>query len=211
MALLESEVMRIRNELGYNVMGISAEPYIGITPTFNGVIQQYITSGAKTTSSTPTTASTSPTAQTYALASGSGFTAGDTIIIDVDARQERATAVSVSGNNVTAYTSLAHGPNTYPVVVEGGESMIRDILRVLIDLGTGGVGGARGSMVRVASRLGIKKVDEIEFFGGGAAMSQGKDPLTQLMSLREYWRDELANALGVERLNRRGGHGVSSY
>jgi hypothetical protein len=66
-------------------------------------------------------------------------------------------------------------------------------------------------MAAVTIRLGIRRVGEMEFFGGAGAMSQGKDPMSQLIALREYWRDELVNAVGVERLNRRGGGGVSSY
>lgn len=211
MALLESEIARIRAELGYNVMGVQAEPYMSVTAIFNTVIQQYITSGAKTTSSTPVSAASVPTAQTLSVAAADGMNVGELIVVDVGLRQEKTYIQSIVALQVTCLLSKAHS-GTYPVTVEGGESIIREILAVLQDLGAGGLNGAKGAMAKMASRMGVKKVDEIEFHGGAGAMSSGKDALSQMVALREYWRDELAMTLGVERLNRRGGGGgVSSY
>lgn len=212
MALLDSELARIRSELGYNVMGVQAEPYIGVTAIFNTVIQQYITSGAKTTSATPVSAASAPTPQTLTLASAVGFSAGDVMVVDVDSRQEKATIQAVSGSTVTALLSLAHA-GTYPVTVEGGESIVREVLGHLTTLGALGMGGVAGAMAKVQKRAGIKKADEVEFFGGGSGgMVTGKDPVSLMIQLREYWRDELANTLGVARLNARsGGVGLSAY
>ena len=65
-------------------------------------------------------------------------------------------------------------------------------------------------MASLRSRVGLKKVDGVEFFGGGNPLaSQGVDPLTQVNQLREFWRDELAQALGLERLNSKGSSGGS--
>lgn len=212
MALLESELMRIRVELGYNAMAYSAEPYIGVVAIFDSVIQQYVRAGAKTTSTTPVTASSEPTGQSLVLADPTGFHAGDVVVVDVDTRQERATIQNLSGSSATLLLALPH-TGTYPVTVEGGESIVRSILQELVRLGPGGMNGRPGAITKAAARAGIKKVDEIEFFGGGATIgSQGKDSMTTLMELREYWRDELAAVLGVVRLNARGGGGsVSLY
>lgn len=203
MALLTSEVIRVRAELGYNVMGLQAIPYIGISAIFDEVIQQYITAGASTTSSTPVTAADEPTPQTLALGSGAGFSAGCRVVVDVDDRQEVVTVQNMPGaNSLTALMQKAH-TGTYPVTVEGGESIVREHLQHLRLLN-----GPGSVLTRLADYMGIKKVDEIEFFGGGSGgLVDGKDPLTQVRSLIEYHRDELASALGVERLNRRGGGG----
>lgn len=208
MALTDAEVQRIRYELGYPNMTTAAEPYIGIAAVFEQVIQPYLLSGASTTSSSPVTAATTPTPTAVILSSATGFAAGNVVIIDVDARQERATIQAISGSTITVQLSLAHS-GTYPVTVEGGESIVRDILRELRLLASG-MNGSAGVMTTMQSRLGLKKVDDVEFFGGGNTLaSQGIDPLTQVLSLREYWRDELARALGIVRLNARGSGGGS--
>lgn len=200
MALTDAEVQRIRYELGYPNLDTAAEPYIGIAAVFDQVIQPYMLGGASTTSATPVTAATTPTPTSIVLSSATGFAAGDVVVVDVDARQERATIQSLSGATATVQLSLAH-TGTYPVVVEGGESIIRDILKELRLL-TSGMNGSAGVMTTMQSRLGLKKVDDVEFFGGGNTLaSQGVDPLTQIIHLREYWRDELARAVGIVRLN----------
>lgn len=204
MALLDSEVRRIRAELGYNVLGIAALPYIGITAIFESVIQQYITAGATTMSSSPVTAALDPTPQSLALVDATGFHIGDRVIVDVDSRQESATIQNISGVTLTALFSLSH-TGTYPVTVEGGESIVREKLRELRDLQLGGTAGNAGAMSKLKNRLGLKKVDDVEFYGGNGLMSQGESPQKQLTQMVETMRDELANVLGVARLNRRGG------
>lgn len=208
MALTNAEIQRIRYELGYPNLDTAAEPYIEIAAIFSAVIQPYLLGGAATTSSTPVTAATSPTPQTLTLANATGFAAGDVVVVDVDARQERATISNLSGTAMTAQLSLAHS-GSYSVVVEGAESIIRDILRELRLL-TGGMNGSAGTLSAIKARLGLKKVDDVEFFGGGGTLaSQGRDPLSTLLELREYWRDELANALGIVRLNAKSSSGGS--
>ena len=60
MALLTSEITRIKYELGFNVLSLGAEPYIGITQLFENVIQPYTLSGASTTSATAIVAADDP-------------------------------------------------------------------------------------------------------------------------------------------------------
>lgn len=213
MALLDSEIAAVKYELGFNVMSVGAEPYIGVAAVFEQVIQPYTTSGASTTSSTSVLASSSPAVVTLTLASATGFSAGDAVIVDVDSLQERATIRSKSGSTITLLLSLAHS-GTYPVTVEGGESLIRGILQKLkqlhgVSVGASGSGGALGV---AAASAGIKKVDEIEFFGGGGGLGSGVPQLEQLKKLINYWRDELAAILGIERLNGSGsGSTISIY
>lgn len=209
MPLLPSEVSRIKAELGYNLLSVNADPYIGHSALFEAVIQPFMTGGAVTTSSTSLVATGTPTAQAITLASVEGISAGDVVIIDVDASQERATIQSLIDTVATVQVSLAHA-GQYPVVVEGGESIVRDILRELRLL-MSGMNGTASTLSSLRSRVGLKKVDDVEFFGGGQTLaSQGIDPLTQVSQLREFWRDELASALGIERLNSKQASGGSS-
>lgn len=199
MALLDSEVRRIRYELGYNVLDVGAEPYIGVTALFEQVIKPHVTAGAATTSSTAVSAATTPTPVAITLASATGFVAGGRVVVDVDARQEYATIQSLVGAVATMQLAKAHS-GTYPVTVEGGESIVREILRECIRLGGGG-----GLISSAASKAGLKKVDEIEFFGDSSNVTITAQQRRELAR----WRDDLASALGVENLRASSGGGGS--
>lgn len=195
MALLASEVQRLRYELGFNVLSVGAEPYIGVSQLFEQVIAPYLTSGAVTTSNTPVTAASAPTPVTLTLASITGVASGAVVIVDVDSLQERATIRNLSGSTIDVLLQKAHS-GTYPVTVEGGESIIRAILTKLQVIA--GLGDQDSALDEVLAVAGVKKVDEIEFFGGG---SSAESPMQAVFRLREYWRDELASAIGIDRLN----------
>lgn len=198
MALTNSEVARIKSELGFNALLVAAEPYIGVTRLFEQVIAVYLESGASTTSSTAITASSSPTLNTYTLASTTGFTAGDRVIIDVDGRQEATILSAVGASTISCLTSLAHS-GTYTVTVEGGESIVREWLNKLRDLTAPG-----GPFDQAAAKAGIKRVDEIEFKDGSGGTSS---TLSELRALQAYYRDELASVLGVVNMRNFKGHG----
>lgn len=187
MALTDGELIRIRAELGYNLLGIGAVPYIGVTQLFEQVIQPYLTGGASTTSATAVTAATTATPATLVLASGTGFVSGARIVVDVDDREEIVTAQNVSGTSLTALFKLAHS-GTYPVIVEGGESIVRGILRQ--------IRGVQSQIGKATSTAGIQQVDVIHFFGASQATTQA----AQLKGLLNYWRDQLAAELGVRNL-----------
>jgi hypothetical protein len=183
---LDSELVRLRFELGYSTLAAGADPYIGIHAVFDTVIATYTRAGASTTSSTSVTAATTATPVTLSLASATGVSEGATVIVDVDARQERATVQALSGTDITVLLKLAHG-GTYPVTVEGGESIIRDLLGKLRTIGdTIAASGMQSA--------GVKVVDEIEFFGDRDSRR------AQLIELQAYYRQELADALGVVNL-----------
>ncbi len=182
MALTDSEVWRIRYELGYHIITVDAEPYISYVSLFEQVIQPYVTGGASTTSTTAVTAASPAAPASLTLVSATGFATGNRVSVDVDSRQETATLQDLSGTTATMLLSKAHS-GTYPVTVEGGESIIREILSRIADVKS-----------RMATTFGygaLKKVDEIEFYNsGGSYFGALGDQLT-------YWRDELASALGV--------------
>lgn len=186
MALLDAELRRVKYELGYNLVGVGAEPWIGYSALFENLIQPYLSAGASTTSTTSVSAvdeGEDPALATVTLASGTGFAAGARVVVDVDAFQEVATVRSISGAVATMFLSLAHS-GTYPVTVEGGETIVREILARIREVA--------GQLDEAAGAAGVKKVDEIEFFGSAGARRR-----EELQGLREYWREELASALGV--------------
>lgn len=197
MALLDSEIARCRYELGYNVLAVGAEPYIGVSQIFELVVKTNMLAGAITTSTTTVAANTAANPTTLTLVSVAGFSVGDRVIVDVDDRQESATVQAIAGSTITMLTTKAHS-GTYTVTVERGESIVREILarlRLIADrLGVG-----------VLLQAGIAKVDEIEFFAGG----QGVRHETE--KIQSYWRKELSSALGVQNLRTSVGSGIAVY
>lgn len=182
MALLDSEVARIKAELGFALIGI-ANPYIGTTALFEQIIQPYLQAGASTTSATAVTAASVPTPVTLTLASGTGFASGARVVIDVDDRQETVTARLVSGTSLTVDLKLAHS-GTYPVTVEGGESIVRESLTRIRAI--------RTKMLQAFGLGALKKVDEIEWYQSGTLGYYGQLG-SDLMSERDF----LASVLGI--------------
>jgi len=179
-------------------------PHTGTYPVTDQI------SSTTTTCSTIVPAIIQPPAQVIlTLASATGFHVNDTVIIDDDIRQESARVTAVSGNTITVYLAKGHA-GTYQVTVEGGESIVRSILQILQTLQPlgGNVRQLGGYLGQAADGAGIKKVDEIEFFGANAFAGTGPslagNTLQQTFALIEYWRDELFAALGIYRLNERG-------
>lgn len=184
MALTTAEIIRIKAELGFNVLSVGSEPYIGHAAVFEQVIQPYMTAGARTTSSTVVAASDEPAQVTLLLTDPTGFTFGERIVVDVDSRQEFATAQNLAGASLTLLLSKVH-TGTYPVTVEGGESIVREYLTNIAD--------AKREMASTFGEGSLKKVDEIEFYQAGRGTIFG-DVGDQLA----FWRDQLAAALGLQ-------------
>jgi len=182
-ALTDSEVQRIRAELGFHVLSVSAEPYISYVSLFDQIIQPFTTSGAATTSTTLVTAATTATPATLSLGSATGFAAGVRVVVDVDDRQEVATAQSLSGSALTLLLTKAHS-GTYPVTVEGGETIIREKLTAIRNV--------KADMLATYGSGALKAVDEIQFYDTGGTTQFGV-----LGTQLAHWRDELAANLGI--------------
>jgi hypothetical protein len=204
MALLDSEVRRLRAELGLNVLTLGAEPYISITQILEQVVQNNVTAGAVTSSITAVVAASPPAVVSLTLTSATGFNSGDRVIVDVDSLQEYATVRSVSGSAISILLSLAH-TGTYPVTVEGGESLIRGKLRKIIAL--------EQQIDDLAPSGGVKQADEVQFFSP-REMRSLLGPAFVAWEQREYERRELAALIGIEYprdLARGAGGSVSVY
>lgn len=187
MALSDAEVARIRAELGFHVLTVNAEPYISYVSLFDQIIQPYLSAGTSTTSTTSVTAATTPTPVSVTLVSATGFTAGDRVVIDVDERQEISTIRSISGSVINVSLTKAHGTATYPVTVEGGETLVREALTRIRETKT--------QMAKAYGLGSLKRADDVEFYQAGGSLSSQFGVLGQ--NLR-HWREELAAMLGIE-------------
>lgn len=197
MALSTAEIQRIKFELGFNQLTVNSEPFIGHAALFEIVIQPFMQSGALTTSSSAVVAASPAAVAAVTLASATGFTVGDRLVIDVDDAQEIATLRSIAGSVASLYLTKAHA-GTYPVSVEGGEVIVRQILTQLRQFSE-----PNGLIQKTAKSAGVTKADEISF-SDKVATSRSRE----MRKLQAYWRDELASAIGVE--NTRGSSGGST-
>jgi len=207
MSLLNSEISRVKTELGYNELSLSALPYAidGITQIFSQIVQPYLNAGELNYSATAVAAQSTPTLVTLTLNKApTAMMVGDRIVVDQDSAQEFAHATAVTSNTVTLALQNAHN-GTFPLTVEGGESTARYCLRQCISIAD--------RIGRAASRAGVQKADEVTFFASTATQNGVID---DLIKLQRHWRNELASALGVANLREQrqgGGAGglVESY
>ena len=200
MALSAAELLRIRAELGFNVLSNGAEPFIGITSLFDTVIAQYMTAGAATTCVELVAVAGTTTPASITLASATGFAQGARVWLDVDDRLESTTVQSLAGAVAVVDISKAH-TGTYPVYVDGGEAMVRDILNT--------IKATKAKMGTIFGTGALKKVDEIEWYG-----SATKTQFGMLGDQLMFWREELASLLGAPncwRSKRGAGSSISVY
>lgn len=180
--LTTDEMARVKAEIFDNVLSIGAVPWLDVRAIYD-VIQANVESSsvAPTTSTTAVTAA-GPT--TLTLASVTGLASGSRVVLDVDAAREVVTVRAVSGLTVSVVCTKTHS-GTYPVEVESALTIVRGILADLESI---------DQQERIAiPQAGVKRVDEIEFFGraeGGSAQSA----LTQH---RNALRARLASATGL--------------
>lgn len=187
MTLLDSELARIKAELGFNLLGIGAEPYIGITRFFEQIAIPNLSAGAVTTSSTTVTAvadGASVTPVTLTVDSATGIAMFNRVVIDVDDLTEMATVRAVSGSTITVALRLAH-TGTYPIQVEGGESLVRYYLAKCRTTAE--------QISEYGEGAGIKSIDkeDVVFFGGYGERTAGQT----LGTLLKFWRSELCKLL----------------
>lgn len=206
-----SETVTVQSISGSVATFLLAKPHTGTYPVVNST-----TSTTTSTSTVVPAIVTPPSLVTLTLTDPTGFHANDTIIVDDGARQEATRVLSISGSTITAYLTKGHS-GTYPVTVEGGESILRGVLQILQSLNPmgGNAAGLTGSIGGAIDGAGIKKVDEIEFFGpssfGGSGASFAGTPLQQILAMIEYYRDMLEYITGIPRLNGHCGSGLSVY
>ncbi len=201
MSLTDGELARIRAELGYHLIGVDGEPYIGYTSLFDVIIQPFLDAGTATTSATAVTAASAYTPVTLTLTSATGFASGARVVIDVDSRKETATIQNLSGTSMTVQLKLAHS-GTYPVALaDSGEGIVREIL--------GQITAVRTQRAKSGGRGALKEV-----VGDVGWYDTGKSAFESSTYEIDILRDELAAALGVAnnwRLQARAGQTLSVY
>lgn len=184
MALLQSELERCKAELGYPLISIS-QPYITeATAIFEQAVQPFLSAGATTTSTTTVEGDGTPKSLTLALATG--FSSGARVVVDVDGRQETVTVQALSGTTLTALFTKTHS-GSYPVTVEGGESLVRE---TLAEIWT-----ERANRATALGRGALKAV-----VGDAEWYDTGKTAFASSSEAIDVLRDELAAILGVENL-----------
>jgi hypothetical protein len=188
--LLDSEIQRCKAELGGHLLDPSSTYGDDWSGRFETAVKPYMTAGAVTSSTTSVIPESPPVPAAITLASATGFAQFARVVVDVDARQEVVTTQSLSGASLTALFTKTHS-GTYPVTVEGGESIVREKLAEL--------NAARTQRAKSKGRGAMKAiVGDIEWH-------DTKSSAFQLSSQEiSTLRDELAAILGVENLwNRR--------
>lgn len=160
---------RIKVEVFDNALSLGAVPYIGVHAIYD-IINQYVVSSS-VAPTTSTTAVTTLGATTLTLASATGFAAAQRVQLDTDDARETVTIRALTGSSASVVCQRLHA-GTYPVEVESALTLVRGILSDLITV---------EQRFRAALPiLGLKKVDEAEWFGGkgetaiGPAIEQAK-------------------------------------
>jgi hypothetical protein len=177
----DADIVRIRAELGDNIVAALANPYIGVRTVY-GVIQEYVQTDVVPTSSATTVSTAGPTVLT--LASVSGLSVGSRVVIDADDAREVCSVRAVAGLTISVVCRKTHS-GTYPVEVENPLTIVRGLLA---DLET--ISLRERSLFDSA---GVKKVDEIEFFSA----AEGGTALASINDARSRARIRLAQSCGV--------------
>lgn len=188
MPFTDAQLTRIRHELGQNVLQVGADIYVGVHQILEVVIQNHIAAEITTTSGTSVTAATPGTPVAITLASATGFAAGERIHVDVDGRFEIVTVQSLAGAVATAQFMRPHS-GTYPVSMDGPIPIAKSILNK--------IDAVKQELASVRGEGAVKQVDELRFFQAGQG---GSSLFGELGGQLQFWRKELASALGIPNL-----------
>lgn len=214
MALRNEEITRLKFELGYNVTGVGAEPYITYQAVFDKAVQPYLIDLGSTSSTTVVAVDGGAVTTIYIAANPVSpsstqaltFVSGSSIVVDVGPSQEDATVQYVNGLAITVNLCKAH-TGTYPVLIQGAERIVRDLFLRLDTL--------KDQIANIAPiTAGVERSDEISLYGGGVNNRRGRSKFEDLIHQRTVARRDLAAAVGVPYLTdiRRGaGAGFEVY
>ena len=199
--LTDDELARVKRECLDNVLDYGAVPYINVLSVYQ-IIRDHVVSSsvAPTTSST---AVTSAGAAVLTLASVTDYASGQRVVLDVDDVRETVTIRAVSGSTISVVCRYLHS-GIYPVEVESPLTIVRGLLSDLVTM--------EQAQRRAVQSLGLKRVDEVEWFGANGERTIGAELNERRMKLRM----ELAEACGIgwvirERMARRAGGSVEVY
>lgn len=217
------DIARLKFETGYNVNAVGAELYVlnGYAAVFDAAIAPYLVDQG-TISFTQVGPYAAPQNVQLALLAnpnvtgnavngppsqpntyGNVFQVGSKIVVDVGPAQERDVIIqTLSGLVVTVALQNVHGQNgSYPVLLQGGEYLVRDVLARLDVINT----QLKGYAPAVA---GLEQADEAKFYASRRGKQGQQGVFDDLMAQRDMARRDLCALLGIENLwERRGRHG----
>jgi hypothetical protein len=185
--LSDDELARIRRELLDNVLDVGALPFADFRHVY-GIIRDNVSSSTTAAATTATgTIAANAGSTTITVASATGLAVGTRVQVDVDSQREVCTIKSLASTTVGLVLAKAHA-GTYPVEIESALTLVRGTLSDL---------AAVQDELNVARKTGgIKKVDEVEFFGReGGGMSR----LQELRAEQSRLRLDLARMCGLGR------------
>lgn len=200
MSLRPEEILRLKFQLGVSVTLLGAEPYITYLAIFDQAIQPFIVDPS-TTSTTPVTAGAtqSITLASVPLVAGTtnpAIAVGSSVVIDAGPQSEVVQIQVLSGTTAWATFANAHGANgAYPVVMAGGEQVVREILARIALIET-----LLGSVAPVSA--GVQEADEAKLYPSSTTGSKrgSRDTHESLMQQREAARNDLGEAVGFPNL-----------
>lgn len=210
--LSQSELQYCKYACGINQLQVGAEPLVSITRYFEQVVVPYLQYGQLTTCATAIAASargSGPIPVLLMLADATGISMMDRVVVDVDSAREVATVQSITGNNIVVMLANAHGAvGAYPVEQEGGSSLVRQYIAFLHRIDD--------RIDRFGARAGVKKADEVEFFGGSHGRGHEPNGFKTFEQMRDFFRGQLSKLLfGVGDVGAmsggRGSSGISLY
>lgn len=184
--LSTDELDRIKREVLDNVLGLGAEPYISIKALY-ALVRDNVSgaSVAATSSSTAVTAAqVAAGGVTITVALATGLAVGVRVQLDVDGARETCLVRSISGTTVGVNCRKPHA-GTYPVEIESALTLVRGCLSDLALL--------EDKITAAADAAGVKKVDEVEFFGP----SDGRSVADELRRQQHALRLDLARMCGL--------------
>lgn len=193
--LTSDEMDRVKAELGDTVVGLGAEPYLSIKAVWSLIRDNVGSSSVDPTTSSTTVSSAGPT--TLTLASVSGLSQFDKVVLDADDARETVTIRNISGSVISVVCRKTHS-GTYPVEKESALTLVRGLLADLAVV--------RDQLNELRAGSGIKAVDDVQFFGG----ADGRTALDEARREQRRLREELASMLNVRWIlaQARGGGGT---
>jgi hypothetical protein len=188
-------------------VGVGAELFTleGYAAVFDSAIEPYLIDQGSTSTTAVTAASPAANVQITVAANpaitganvnvyGSVFRVGSHLVVDVGPQQEVDIIVqAISGLVLTVALANAHGPTVYPVVLKGGEWVVRDII-VRLDAVNAQLKGYAPTIA------GLKKADETEFYASQKGRRGQKNAAEDLYDQRDMARRDLCTALGIPNL-----------
>ena len=197
--LLPYELDQIKQQLGYPLTRIGAEPYITYVALFDVVIQPYLYDNSTTsTTAVPSAGTQAITLSSNPVAPNNAqqvvFAVGAQIIVDVGAAQETTYIQSLAGLVATCAFANPHVA-PYPIWPNGAEWAVRRILARIATIEAQMAGSAPFA-------AGVQQADEVKLYASSKGQQRGAthDMLGSLVEQRSVARDDLAGAVGVPNL-----------